>query len=171
MSHSRCPYPSGVYVVVREATGAPRFLERSEAGSWKGKNADVPVERLKVEWVTGVQTLSIGDAASLRERLGELVKFSRARGEPVRHWGGRLLWQLDGSQELQVAWKVEPYSAALEHDLLEEFNRHVRPVAARQPQARQPERSPSASLSHAPCHDLPIRSGYALSGALELLLC
>jgi hypothetical protein len=71
--------------------------------------------------VSGVQTLYLGDAASLRDRVGELVKFSRARGESVRHYGGRLLWQVRDCQSLLVAWKVEPYSTALEYDLLEEF--------------------------------------------------
>jgi hypothetical protein len=115
------PPQSGVYAVVREASAVPRFLERSDAGWWRGKDPNVPVERLAAEWVEGAQTLYIGDAASLRERVGELVKFSRARGESVRHYGGRLLWQLDGCQELLVAWKEEPFSTALEYDLLEEF--------------------------------------------------
>lgn len=115
------PGPRGVYAVIRAATDAPRFLERSGAGWWKGKDPTVSAERLLAEWVTGVQTLYLGDAASLHERVGELVKFSRARGEPVRHWGGRLLWQLESCQALLVAWKVESYSGALEFDLLEEF--------------------------------------------------
>jgi hypothetical protein len=115
------PQPSGVYAVVRGATAAPRFLERSGAGWWKGKDPTVPVTRLAAEWVTGVQTLYLGDAKSLHERVGELVEFSRAHGESVRHWGGRLLWQLERCQALLVAWKVEPYSGALEYDLLEEF--------------------------------------------------
>jgi hypothetical protein len=49
------------------------------------------------------------------------IHAARARGESVRHYGGRLLWQLENCQELLVAWKVEPYSGALEYDLLEEF--------------------------------------------------
>jgi hypothetical protein len=115
------PGSSGVYAVVREASDAPRFLKRSDAGWWKGKDPTVPVERLAAEWVAGVQTVYLGDATSLRSRIGELVKFSRARGESVRHYGGRLLWQLSSCQALLVAWKVDPYSTALEYDLLEEF--------------------------------------------------
>jgi hypothetical protein len=95
--------------------------QRSGAGWWKGKDPTVPVERLVAEWIASVQTLCLGDAASLRERVGELVEFSRARGRSVRHYGGRLLWQLEDCQALLVAWKVEPYSTALEYDLLEEF--------------------------------------------------
>jgi hypothetical protein len=115
------PPESGVYAVVREATDAPRFLERSGAGRWKGKDPTVSVERLAAEWLDGVQTLYLGDAASLRERVGLLVEFSRARGRSVFHYGGRLLWQVETCQALLVAWKVEPYSTALEYDLLEEF--------------------------------------------------
>jgi hypothetical protein len=117
----QAPSDSGVYAIVCEAVETPRFLERSDAGWWKGKDPTVTLDRLAAEWVPGAQTLYLGDAGSLRERIGELAKFSRAHGENVRHWGGRLLWQVDGCQELLVAWKVEPYSTALEHDLLAEF--------------------------------------------------
>jgi hypothetical protein len=115
------PGPCGVYAVVREATDPPRFSEQSDAGWWKGKDPAVSLERLAAEWLPGVQTLYIGDAASLQDRVGRLVEFSRARGRSVMHYGGRLLWQLERCQELLVAWKEEPYSTALEFDLLEEF--------------------------------------------------
>jgi hypothetical protein len=59
------PGSSGVYAVVREASDAPRFLKRSDAGWWKGKDPTVPVERLAAEWVAGVQTVCLGDATSL----------------------------------------------------------------------------------------------------------
>jgi hypothetical protein len=115
------PRQSGVYAVVREATDAPRFLECSGASWFNGQDPTVPVEALTAKWVTGVQTLYFGDATWLRRRVGELVEFSRPRGKSIAHWGGRYLWQLEGCEALLVAWKVEPYSTALEYDLLEEF--------------------------------------------------
>jgi hypothetical protein len=115
------PPKSGVYAVVREATGPPRFLKQSGAACWKGKDPTVPVERLQAEWVLGVQTLYLGKADTLRGRVGLLIKFSRSCGEEVMHWGGRLLWQVEDHPTFLVAWVVEPYFAALESDLLEEF--------------------------------------------------
>ena len=83
------PIESGVYAIVRTATTPPAFLERSGAGRWKAKDPTVPLERLEREWVKGAQTLYIGKAKSLRERVGELLEF--ARGLPKRHYGGRLI--------------------------------------------------------------------------------
>jgi hypothetical protein len=115
------PGASGVYAVAREATDAPKFLVQGEAGWWKGQDPNVTADKLAANWVNDMQTLYLGDAASLRERIGLLVEFSRAGRRSVMHYGGRLLWQLEGCQALLVAWKVEPYSTALEYDLLEEF--------------------------------------------------
>ncbi|MHB8643819.1 MAG: hypothetical protein ACYDA3_13140 [Gaiellaceae bacterium] len=64
-------------------------------------------------------TLYIGKAASLRGRLDLLIRFSR--GEPVMHWGGRLLWQLEQCEKLLVAWKEETSFADHETDLIDEF--------------------------------------------------
>jgi hypothetical protein len=116
------PTPTGVYAIIREATGATCFLEHGDGGSWKGKDLHVGLDRLAAEWVPGVQTLYVGFAGSLRERVGLLVQFSRARGEKVMHWGGRLLWQVDGYQSLLVAWKEDPEAGDLEDDLLAEFS-------------------------------------------------
>lgn len=87
------PDESGVDAVVRIASGPPAFLERSGAGRWKGKDPTVPLERLRREWVDGAQTLYIGKAACLRERVGLLLDFGR--GDDVMHYGGRLLWQVE----------------------------------------------------------------------------
>jgi hypothetical protein len=118
---AQVPGDGGVYAVACEATGEPQFLARSDAGWWKGKNPTVSADTLAANWVNGVQTLYLGDAASLRERVGLLAEFSRAGRRSVMHYGGRLLWQVQGWQALLVAWKVEPFHTALEHDLLEEF--------------------------------------------------
>jgi hypothetical protein len=113
------PPNSGVYVVVRTEEGTPSFLDRGGGGWFKGKDPTVPPERLAREWVEDAQTLYVGKADSLRSRVGLLATF--ARGEPVFHWGGRLLWQVERCEELLVAWRVEPYFAALESDLIDEF--------------------------------------------------
>lgn len=114
------PVVSGVYVVLREREGAPRFLERSGGGWWKRQDPTVPVERLQREWVEGTPTLYIGKAMSLRERIGELLRFSDGDAK-ARHWGGRLLWQIEAPRELVLGWREEPDYAGVETNLLDEF--------------------------------------------------
>jgi hypothetical protein len=114
------PTASGVYVVLRARDGAPRFLERSGAGWWKRQDPTVQVERLRREWVQGTQTLYIGKAMSLRERIGELLRFSDGDAK-ARHWGGRLLWQIEAPRDLVLGWRAEADYAGIETDLLDEF--------------------------------------------------
>src|SRR6266542_4868727 len=83
------PAQSGVYAVVRAVEDPPTFLTVSRGGLWKGKDPSVKVDRLKQEWVAAAQTVYLGKAADLQDRIGLLVSF--ARGEPVMHYGGRLL--------------------------------------------------------------------------------
>jgi hypothetical protein len=113
------PVASGVYVVVRTDDGQPAFLSRSGGGWWKKQDPSVPVDRLRREWVDGAQTLYIGKAKSLRERVGELLQF--ADGQPVRHWGGRLLWQMERCEDLVLGWREETDFAGVETDLIDEF--------------------------------------------------
>jgi hypothetical protein len=49
----------------------------------------VPLERLRREWVEDAQTLYIGKAKCLRERVGLPLDFGR--GDPVMRYGGRPL--------------------------------------------------------------------------------
>lgn len=116
---TQVPAESGAYAVIRTEAGSPAFLKQSGAGWWKGQDPTVPLERLQAEWVDGAQTLYLGKAANLRERIGLLVWFGR--GEPKMHYGGRLLWQVERCETLLVAWRVEPGFAALEAELVAEF--------------------------------------------------
>jgi hypothetical protein len=113
------PVDGGVYVVVRVAEGAPRFLACSRGGWWKKKDPTVSLQRLEREWVDGTPTLYIGKAMSLRERVGELVRF--ADGEPVRHWGGRLLWQVEQCEDFLLGWRPAPGYGEHETRLIDEF--------------------------------------------------
>lgn len=116
------PEASGVYVVLRPVSSQPEFLATGGGGWWKGNDPTVPVERLEGRWVEGTPTLYIGKAKSLRERAGELLRFSE--GEAVRHWGGRLLWQLGCSQGFLLGWREEPDFGVVEADLIDEFVEH-----------------------------------------------
>lgn len=59
-------------------------------------------ERLDAEWVHGSTVVYIGKADVLRRRLHQYARFGA--GEPVGHWGGRLIWQLADSGDLLVTW-------------------------------------------------------------------
>jgi hypothetical protein len=116
------PEASGVYTVLRATSVPPQLLAANGGGWWKGKDPTVPMERLEAEWIDGTSTLYIGKAKSLRERVGELLRFSD--GAAVRHWGGRLLWQLGGAQDFTLGWRQEPDFAGVETDLIDEFLAH-----------------------------------------------
>ena len=42
--------------------------------------------------------------ATLHSRLKQYMRFGE--GEPVGHWGGRLIWQLENHRELTVCYKT-----------------------------------------------------------------
>lgn len=83
---------AGVYMVVRDTTGAPSFREIGTGGYFKGKNPNVPIRELENEWVVGETVIYIGKAggpnsnATLRKRLKQYIRFGS--GESVGHWGG-----------------------------------------------------------------------------------
>lgn len=116
------PVTSGVYVVLSSTVGRPELLALGGGGHWKGKDPTVPQERLVREWVEETPTLYIGRAKSLRERVGELLRFSD--GLAVRHWGGRLLWQLEDCQDFLLGWREEADYFGLEADLIDAFVEH-----------------------------------------------
>ena len=122
------PAGPGVYVVLRPSTAPPDFRPQSAAGWSKGRDPTVPMERLQREWVPGVSVLYVGKAdggasgrRGLRKRLDEYRRHGA--GEPVGHWGGRLVWQLSDSERLLVAWRLTPGEdpEEVESELLSEF--------------------------------------------------
>jgi hypothetical protein len=103
----RCPRPPGAYVLLWETADPPVFLARSPASGFKGTDPTVPLKRPQQEWGEGASLLYVGSSQNLRDRMVELTGFSQAGpSRSVRHRGGRLLWQVEGSQGFLVAWKV-----------------------------------------------------------------
>ena len=97
----------GIYMVLREIDTQPRFLYNSSAGWFKGKNPTKDKRCLLKKWVPGAHVIYIGKGDNLQERIDELLKFGMGKSNP--HWGGRLIWQIEDSQNFLMAWKeVKP---------------------------------------------------------------
>lgn len=116
------PNGPGVYAVLRETSGAPRFLSTNPSGRFKGRDPTVPVATLRARWHDGTPILYFGKADSLRTRIRALVRF--AVGDPIGHWGGHYLWQIAESAAFVVAWREAEQPRALEGDLLSDFAAH-----------------------------------------------
>jgi hypothetical protein len=121
------PRQPGVYLVVRDAAHSGVFAERSRGGRFKGKDPTLPVPRLRRLWIDNAIVLYIGKAgggasgAVLQERLWVYMRFGA--GEPVGHWGGRLIWQIENCHDLIVCWRAsgDVDAAKLEGDLIRKF--------------------------------------------------
>jgi hypothetical protein len=101
-----CPTSGGVYVVSRSDQSAPCFLDQSCGGWFKDRDPTVTNDHLVANWVDDAEIVYIGKANNLRRRLREFAKFGA--GYKIGHWGGRLIWQLEESSTLLVAWKETP---------------------------------------------------------------
>ena len=127
LQRTEVPAAPGVYVIVRQRDGEPEFLPSNPAGQFKGKDPSVARERLDEEWVAGAEVAYIGKASGgasgrrgLRKRLDEFRRFGE--GEPIGHWGGRLIWQLEESDTLLVCWKeTDEEPALVESAMILEF--------------------------------------------------
>jgi hypothetical protein len=124
---SSVPAEQGVYAVVAPSEFVPEFVPIGTGGHFKGIDPNVSLARLSDNWVAGAHILYFGLARAgvntrrgLRKRLSEYASFGE--GQPVGHRGGRLIWQLRQSAELQVCWRIvreDPVSE--EKALLREF--------------------------------------------------
>jgi len=132
LAEAPVPAAAGVYAVLRATEAAPRFAEQNPAGRFRKKDPTVDVAVLAKAWVDGPEVLYIGSAGDLRERLALLHRF--AAGQPVGHWGGRFLWQLEDRDDLLVAWNPTHEDAeVVEARMLADFReRYAAPPFARQ---------------------------------------
>lgn len=128
----RIPNVKGLYIVITPSLQKD-FLEIGTGGHFKDKDPNVPLSVLDSNWVCNSHILYIGKAggisenrsesnSTLRRRLNTYFKFGQ--GEPVGHWGGRLIWQLRNTDELLFYWRPcdeDENPVELEHQLIAEF--------------------------------------------------
>jgi hypothetical protein len=116
----------GVYVLLRDSEEPPRFRNRSIGGHFK-RDPTVGVDVLDEAWVGTSTVVYIGKAggpesrSTLRRRLRQYLRFGS--GEPIGHWGGRYVWQLQDAEHLVVAWRVTDglNPEAVEKQMLRDF--------------------------------------------------
>ena len=126
------PTSPGVYAVLRDRDRVPHVLDACVGGWFKGKDPTLDRHSLAEKLSLSAETLYIGKAdrgsgnRGLRKRITEFVRFGN--GEPVGHWGGRCIWQLEDAQDLRIAWLpvLDRLASEIESELIEEFVRTYR---------------------------------------------
>jgi hypothetical protein len=131
---SQIPQLPGIYAVLKPEGFERLFLEKSVGGHFKQRDPSLLQAALETEWIEDADVLYLGKAGpgstgnrGLRKRIQEFADFGR--GRPVGHWGGRLLWQLAGSQSLIIAWKelspadVNSAEAAYQAEFVRQYGR------------------------------------------------
>ena len=103
-STENVPQRSGIYLVIRVDNEYPIFLEKNPAGHYNKKNPTEDIAVLRNRWIPGCHILYVGETVDLKERITTLMKY--ANGEPERHWGGRYMWQIKGSENHLICWRL-----------------------------------------------------------------
>lgn len=117
------PHDEGVYHVLRQTDSIPVFLSKGTGGYFKGKDPNVSVDELYLNWIDDEPILYIGKASDLHRRILQYVKFGS--GKNVGHFGGRYIWQLKNSDDLIICWKCIKNSRIIEGNMIADFkNKH-----------------------------------------------
>lgn len=124
---SSIPKTKGVYVILNPNYKKSEYVITGTGGYFKGKNPNVALTELELNWVDNSVILYIGKAgnesgkANLQSRLRQYLGFGQ--GKNVGHWGGRLIWQLRYSNDLIICWKELPNDdpRIIEKELIKKF--------------------------------------------------
>ena len=96
--------------------------KKDKNGKVKITNPNVPVSELENNWVNNTCVVYIGKATTLSKRISQYLRFGD--GENIGHWGGRLIWQIKDSKDLQLCWKpVDTNPREEEKRLIADFKR------------------------------------------------
>ena len=133
------PKDKGIYLSLQDSKSMPNFINQGTGGFFKEKNPNVPIQDLEKNWIKDEPVLYIGKAggktqkkdgtvsnskATLQSRIEQYMRFGQ--GEPIGHWGGRLIWQLADAKDLIVCWKVlgkDEEPREVEKNIIQEFKK------------------------------------------------
>jgi hypothetical protein len=117
------PVEPGVYAVSYNLD-KPVVWPAKNVGGWhKGRDPSIESHALAANWVEETDIVYLGKTdRTLAKRITEFARFGN--GEPVGHWGGRLVWQLPEPSRLMIGWNaLQPAKAiSTETELLTEFH-------------------------------------------------
>jgi hypothetical protein len=120
---SHLPTSPGVYAVSYGGSRPSTWATDSVGGWHKGRSPSVKSPELDANWVDETDIVYIGKTdRTLAKRITEFARFGN--GEPVGHWGGRLIWQLPEPSQLMIGWKALQLATAIstETHLLTQFH-------------------------------------------------
>jgi hypothetical protein len=116
------PAEPGVYAVSYDLDKPATWPAKSVGGWHKGRDPSTDSKTLDSNWVEETDIVYLGKTdRALAKRITEFARFGN--GEPVGHWGGRLVWQLPEPSRLMIGWKaLQPAKAiSTETELFTEF--------------------------------------------------
>jgi len=129
------PETKGLYIICTDVNQDISFCNPGTAGFFKGKDPNVTIDELNRKWVEDANVLYIGRAggtakngrvyrSTLKTRIMQYIKFGR--GKNIGHWGGRYIWQIKGSEDLMIAYKIleEENPVIEEQELINKFKSH-----------------------------------------------
>lgn len=120
------PKVIGIYMVLNKVNN-PGFLFPGEGGFFDGKDPNVSLDELELNYVDNSLVIYIGKAGNLsgqvtlRSRISKYLRFGQ--GKNASHWGGRYIWQLRNYMNLVFCWKPTPDSdpREIEKSLLKQY--------------------------------------------------
>jgi len=120
------PKYKGVYFVLNQFNSTPKFVEKGTGGYFKGRDPNVSVDVLKMNWVDETKVVYIGRGgqkgkkSTLKTRLSQYIRFGQ--GKNTGHWGGRYIYQIENSHQLVICWKLTEDPEGVESELIQKFS-------------------------------------------------
>lgn len=114
------PSTTGVYIVKTPDIFISILNNSTSAISeYNGRSLLYEVDQLQNKWVSRSNVLYIGDSSNLKKRVRSLINYGQALGS--NHRGGRAIWQLGSSCDLQVGFFECPNPIEYKSQLLLAF--------------------------------------------------